>query len=149
MQHRAGLLIALFALGVVTPAQAVSETAGGFSAAMQGCWNRTIWGADSAALSAETDNSISSQMCLDGDAVGLVTVVDCHTHGDLTECSSQEGRYEFRDEKFWRDFDGVRDSCDVFLKPGKEVALTNCLWIDPPPAVEPIEDAIYERAIGQ
>lgn len=116
---------------------------------MQGCWNRTTWGPDSQALSAETGNSVSSQMCLNGGIEGAVTQLDCYTHFDLTECSTSKGRYAFRDEKFWRDFDGVEDSCDVFLERRERVTLKNCAWIGPPPATEPIVDAIYERANGQ
>lgn len=139
----------LFALEASAPAQAVSETAEGFATAMQGCWNRSGWGPDSEALVAETGNGVSSQMCLDGGVEGAVTVIDCHSHGDLTECSTREGRYEFRDDKFWRTFDGVEDSCDVFLKARERVTLANCIWIDPPPGVEPIVDAVYDRAVGQ
>jgi hypothetical protein len=134
----------LFALGASAPAQAVSETAEGFAAAMQGCWNRVT-----EAPGAGTGNTVSSQMCLDGGVEGALSVIDCHTHADLTECSTQDGRYGFRDEKFWRAFDGIEDSCDVFLEPSERVTLQNCIWIDPPPGVEPTVDTVYERAIGQ
>lgn len=133
---RAAFVTILLVLGASSPARAVSETAEGFSAAMQGCWNR-----------ADTDTDTSSQMCLDGGATGLLTGYDCLTHGDLTECSTQEGRYEFREERFWRSFDGVMESCDVFLEPRERVTLQNCILLDPPPGAEPMMDAIFERAI--
>lgn len=146
---RIAVTLAALLVWACAPAHAVSETAEGFSAAMQGCWNQTEWSAEIDALAAENGNSLATQMCLDGGIEGTVTMLDCHTHGDLTECSTSEGRYAFRDEKVWRDFDGVQDSCDVFLQAAKSVTLKNCVWIDPPPAVEPINDAVFERAIGQ
>ena len=145
----AGFATVLLLLGAVAPAQAVSETAEGFAAAMQGCWNRSTWSAAIEAQRADPEYSISSQMCLSGGVEGVLTVLDCGGVNNLVECSSLEGRYEFRDDKFWRGVDGQWDSCDVLLEPGKQVILKNCAWIDPPPAVEPIENAVYERAIGQ
>lgn len=149
MLRRAGLATALLLLGAIVPAQAVSETAEGFAAAMQGCWNQTGWSDELEALAAENGVSVSKQLCLKGGLEGAVTEVGCSTQHDLTECSTSEGRYAFHDEKFWQDFDGVARSCDVLLEPGKQVTLKNCVWIDPPPAVEPIEDAVFEWAKGQ
>lgn len=139
----------LLVLGASAPARAVPETAEGFAAAMQGCWNRATWSTAIEVQRADPAYAISSQMCLDGGVEGALTVLDCGGVNNLVECSSLEGRYELRDAKFWRGFDGQRDSCDVLLEPGRQVTLKNCVWIDPPPAVEPIEDAVYERAIGQ
>ena len=141
-------LVALL-VGASAPAHAVSETAEGFAAAMQGCWNRATWSQAIEAKRADPAYSISSQMCLSGGVEGVLTLLDCGGVNNLVECNPTEGRYAFRDDKFWRDFDGQLDSCDVLLESGKQVALKNCVWIDPPPAVEPIEDAVYERAIGQ
>ena len=139
----------LLVLGASAPAHAVSETAEGFAAAMQGCWNQTGWSDELTALAAGSGVSVSRQLCLEGGIEGALTVVDCSTQHDLTECSTSEGQYAFHDERFWQAFDGVASSCDVVLEPGKQVALTNCTWIDPPSAVEPIANAVYERAIGQ
>lgn len=149
MLRRAAFATVLLLLGAIAPAQAVSETAEGFAAAMQGCWNQTGWSDELKALAAENGVSVSRQLCLKGSLEGAVTVMDCSTQHDLTECSTSEGQYAFHNEKFWQDFDGVASSCDVLLEPGKQVTLKNCAWIDPPPAVEPIENAVYERAVGQ
>ncbi|MEO5808054.1 hypothetical protein [Devosia sp.] len=105
---------------------------------MQGCWTWT-----------DTTLGASSQMCLDGGLSGAVTVLDCSTHNDLTECSSAEGRYAFKDEKLWRDFDGLLTNCDVQLEPRRQVALRNCAWVNSTSVAEPIDDLVYQRAVGQ
>jgi hypothetical protein len=130
-------------LGAAAPANAVSETAEGFSRTMQGCWNRV-----------DANDGASHQMCLDGGITGALTIIECLNHDDLTECSSQEGRYEFRDEKFWRSYEdgplaGGLDNCDVRLEAGKQVELHNCQWITEPDLGAATQDAVFERAIGQ
>ena len=150
----AGFAAVLFALGASAPAQAVSETAAGFAAAMQGCWNRVTWSAAIEAQRADPAYSVSSQMCLSGEVEGAVTFLDCGGVNKLVECARSEGRYAFKDEKFWRDYGegmlaGGRDNCDVTLEGGKQFALTNCIWTEVPASGLPIEDAVYERATGQ
>ena len=147
---RAGAYLALMlALANAGPAVGASLNAAEVASAMQGCWNQTGWSDEHRALAAENGVSVSTQLCLKGGLEGAVTVVVCSTQHDLTECSTSEGQYAFHDEMFWQDFDGVASSCDVLLEQGKQVTLKNCAWIDPPPTVEPIEDAVYERAVGQ
>lgn len=132
-------------LCAAAPAFAISETAEGFSAAMQGCWNRVSRNADGA----------SSRICLEGNIEGALTVYECQNHGDLTECSTQEGTYEFRDEKFWRQYGeggwltGGLDNCDVRFGPGQKFELHNCAWTTVPQSGRPTEDAVYEKAVGQ
>lgn len=134
----------ILVLGAVVPAHAVSETAEGFSAAMQGCWNQ-MGNAEGA----------SSQMCLDGGIEGALTVYDCTSHADLTECSTTDGTYAFRDEKFWRSYvdggplRGGLDTCDVRFGPGEKFELRNCAWTTVPEFSDgPIVDAVYEKAVG-
>jgi len=145
MRIGAGLVLVI---GMAGTAQAVavpmSETE--VARAMQGCWNQTGWSDELKALAAENGVSVSSQLCLKGGVEGAVTVVDCSTQHDLTECSTSDGQYAFHDEKFWQDFEGVASSCDTLLEGCKQLTLKNCAWIDPPPAVEPIDDAVYEKA---
>ncbi|WP_299744738.1 hypothetical protein [Devosia sp.] len=114
--------------------------------AMQGCWNQTGWSDEYMAEAAENGVSVSTQLCLKGRVEGAVTEVICSTQHDLTQCSTSEGQYAFHDEKFWQDFEGVASSCDILLDGRKQLTLKNCAWIDPPPEVEPIEDAVYEKA---
>ena len=134
--------------GIVGAAQAMgapmSETE--VARAMQGCWNQTGWSDELNALAAENGVTVSTQLCLKGGVEGAVTEVGCSTQHDLTECSTSEGQYAFHDEKFWQDFDGVASSCDVLIEGRKALTLRNCVWIDPPPAVEPIDDEVYEKA---
>jgi hypothetical protein len=133
----------LLVLGAAGPGLAVEETAKGFSAAMQGCWNR-----------ASIEDG-SNQMCLDGSVAGVLALLECRNHGDLTECSTQEGTYEFRDEKFWRSYGeggwltGGVDNCDVRFGPGEKFELHNCQWTTAPDSGRATEDAVYEKAIGQ
>ena len=145
MRIGAGLALVI---GIAGTAQAVaapmSETE--VAHAMQGCWNQTGWSDELKALAAENGVSVSTQLCLKGGIQGAVTVVHCSTQHDLTECSTSEGQYAFHDEKFWRDFEGVASSCDILLEGRKQLTLKNCVSIDPPPAVEPIADAVYEKA---
>jgi hypothetical protein len=135
-------------IGIAGTAQAVaapmSDTE--VSRAMQGCWNQTGWSDELNALAAENGVSVSTQLCLKGGVKGTVTELACSTQNDLTECSTSDGQYAFHDEKFWQDFDGVASSCDVLLEGRKALTLKNCDWIDPPPAVEPIDDAVYAKA---
>lgn len=137
------LTAALLLLGAFAPALAVEETAEGFSAALQGCWNRANVEAG------------SSQMCLDGGVEGTLTLLECQNHGDLTECAMQEGHYEFKDEKFWRSYGeggwltGGLDSCDVRFGPGQKFELHNCAWTTVPPSGRSTENAVYEKAVGQ
>ena len=144
MRIGAGLVLVI---GIAGTAQAVaapmSETE--VARAMQGCWNQTGWSDELNALAAENGVSVSTQRCLQGGVEGAVTEVLCSTQDDLTQCSTSDGQYAFHDEKFWQDFEGVASSCDILLK-GKQLTLKNCAWIDPPPAVEPIDDAVYEKA---
>lgn len=140
----AAAVLAILLVGVGIPAHAVSETAEGFSRAMQGCWNR-----------ADANDDASSQMCLDGGLAGDLMVTECQNHGDLTECSTQEGTYEFKDEKFWRSYgdsgwlSGGLDNCDVRFGPGEKFELHNCQWTMVPDSGRATEDAVYEKAVGQ
>ena len=144
---RIGAALALV-IGIAGTAQALaapmSETE--VARAMQGCWNQTGWSDELKALAAENGVSVSTQLCLRGGGEGAVTEVICSTQHDLTECSTSEGQYAFHNEKFWQDFEGVASSCDVLLGGGKQLTLKNCDRIDPPPALEPIDDAVYEKA---
>lgn len=149
-----GFVAVLFALGASAPAQAVSETAEGFAAAMQGCWNRTTWSAEIEDQRADPTYAISSQMCLEGSVRGGLAVLDCGGLNNLVECSQTLGRYEFKDEKFWRSYDdgplaGGLGNCDVRLEAGKQVELHNCQWMIVPISGLAAESAVYERAIGQ
>lgn len=148
MRAVAGLALML-AIAGAAPAVGAAVSAAEVARAMQGCWNQTGWSDELKAPAAENGVSVSTQLCLKGGLKGAVTVVDCSTQHDLTECSTSEGQYAFHDEKFWQDFDGVASSCDILFEGRKQVTLKNCAWIDPPPAVEPIENAVYERAVGQ
>jgi hypothetical protein len=145
MRIGAGLVLVI---GMAGTAQAVaapmSETE--VARAMQGCWNQAGWSYELKALAAENGVSVSTQLCLKGGVEGAVTELVCSTQHDLTECSTSEGQYALHDEKFWQDFEGVASSCDMLLEGRKQVTLKNCAWIDPPPAVEPIDDAVYEKA---
>lgn len=155
MPYRAALLAGLFALGAAAPAQAVPETAEGFSRAMQGCWNRTSWSAEVEASRRNPAFAISSQMCLEGGVSGRLTVLDCSGGNYLLECSEAEGRYAFRDEKFWRQYGkeglmaGGLDNCDVRFGPGETFELHNCQWATTPEYGRATEDAVYEKATGQ
>jgi hypothetical protein len=149
-----GFVAVLFMLGASAPAQAVSETAENFAAAMQGCWNRITWSAAIQDQRADPAYAISSQMCLEGSVRGGLAVLDCGGVNNLVECRQTLGRYEFKDEKVWRSYDdgplaGGLDACEVRLEVGKQVELHNCQWATPPVSGAAIEDAIYERAIGQ
>ncbi|MCR6671239.1 hypothetical protein [Devosia ginsengisoli] len=148
------LAIAAMLAGASAPAHAVSETAEGFAAAMQGCWNRASWSADIDAQRADPGYSISSQMCLSGGVEGALTLLDCGGVNNLVECNQAGGRYVFAAEKFQRIYDdgllaGGSDSCDVFLEAGRQFTLRNCQWVVAPAAAEAIGDVVYERAIGQ
>lgn len=151
----AALAAVPFVLGTSVPALAVSETAEGFAAAMQGCWNRASWSAAiEEAQRTDPEFTAASQMCLSGGVEGVLTFLDCSGVNNLVECAPAEGRYEFRDEKFWRDFgdavrEGQRDNCDVTLEAGKQFTLLNCQWVEAPASAGSIEDVVYERAIGQ
>ena len=96
------LAIAAMLVGASAPAHAVSETAEGFAAAMQGCWNRATWSADIDAQRADPGYSISSQMCLSGGVEGALPLLDCGGGNNLGECDQAGGRYVFAAEKFQR-----------------------------------------------
>jgi hypothetical protein len=135
------LLATLVLIGASAPAMAIEETAEGFAAAMQGCWNMS-----------ESDDNASTQMCLSGGIEGALVVYHCVSHADLTECSTMEGTYAFKDEKFWRSYgesgwltSGL-DNCDVRFGPGQKFELHNCAWTTVPPSGRPTEDAVYEKA---
>ena len=153
MQRPAALAALFIAVAGTAPAQAVSETEEGFAAAMQGCWNRVSWSAAIEAQRADPGYSRSLQMCLSGGVEGTLTMLDCGGVHDLVECSPREGRYAFRDEKFWSDLGHQPDedflhACDVLLDAGKQVTLHNCEWADARAGTDAIEDAVYERAVA-
>ena len=144
----------LLILGASAPTLAVEETAAGFATAMQGCWNRITWSAEIEDQRADPSYAISSQMCLEGSVRGGLAVLDCGGVNNLVECSQTLGRYEFKDEKFWRSYDdgplaGGLDNCDVRLEASKQVELHNCQWMIVPISGLAAESAVYERAIGQ
>ena len=145
MRIGAGLALVIAIAGTAQAVAApMSETE--VARAMQGCWNQTGWSDELNALAAENGVTVSTQLCLKGGVDGAVTKVGCSTQHDLTECSTSEGQYAFHDEKFWQDFDGTVSSCDVLIEGRKKLTLKNCDRIDQPPAVEPIDDAVYEKA---
>jgi len=148
----AALAAVPFALGTSLPALAVSETAEGFAAAMQGCWTQTQWGPEIEKLRTDPDFTIAAGMCLEGGITGELDAYCCEGR-PLIDCWDQHGGYEFKAEKFWRYFaddtpDGQMVSCDVRLVPGKALELHGCLGHAADGAVVgSLDDARYQRRV--
>lgn len=154
MRSAAALLLVVTA-GLPAGAVAAPLSAQEAAAAMQGCWNRVSWSAETEAQrQADPGYSRATQMCLEGGLEGALTVLDCGGANNLVECSPREGRYAFRDDKFWSNLGEQPDEnflhyCDVLLDAGKQVTLRNCQWAEPRDGADPIEDVTYEPEISQ
>lgn len=153
----AALATGLFVLGAVLPVHAASETEEMFSGAMQGCWDRVTWDAETEKRRADPQYTVSGQICLKGGVTGDLTEFQCSGYENVECTIPMLARYEFKDEKFWRNYENVRssmwsgglNSCDVRLEAGRHFQLYNCQWTKAPVTGIAIDDAAYEKAAGQ